>query len=80
MSRAAMYLYDPRSIDGGPTTGWGRRTTGRCVAYAHRRPDGWTVRDLRNGRESAHPTRTAAAERLVELAAADPALTLGGVR
>ena len=68
---AAMYVYDPRHGPG----------TGRCVAYAHRRADGqWYVADLRIGRETAHATRTAAAEWLVELVDADPALTLGGVQ
>jgi hypothetical protein len=38
------------------------------------------VADLRNGRETSCATRTEAAARLVDLAAADPALTLGGVR
>lgn len=78
---AAMYLYDPRTVVEQPSTGWGRRSSGRCVAYAHRRADGlWYVADLLTGRETACPTRAAAAERLVELAAADPALTLDGAR
>jgi hypothetical protein len=66
-----MYVYDPTGAPG----------LGRCVIYAHRRADArWYVADLRTGRETSHATRTEAAERLVELAAADPALTLGGVR
>lgn len=76
---AAMYVYDPRTVVEQPSTAWGHRGSGRCVAYAHRRGL-WYVADLLAGRETAHPTRAAAAQQLVELAAADPALTMDGAR
>lgn len=75
----AMYLYDPRHAPTKPPqTGWGKPSPGRCVAYACHTGRDWTVRDLRTGRTAWYPTRADAAKHLVGLAAADPALTLGG--
>lgn len=67
---SAAYVFDTAQV-AAPATWWGRRSSGRCVAWAQRTADGWRVRHIENDRTWRAPNADAALKLLRDTTGAE---------